>query len=125
MSLVEPTMLDRFKMLSPRKQVLSIAIALIVLILGTSLLVWTLSGGGKGKKEERLETNIDRGFGQNAVIGNLVTNQQEAVNNAAKNTNNAIRDLANSVNRDSSTFNGNRANSRYCARFPEDSTCRQ
>lgn len=111
-------------MLSPRKQVLLIVIALIVLILGTSLLVWVVSGGGKGKKEEKLETNIDRGFGQNAVIGNLVTNQQTEVNNAAKNTNNALRDLANSVNWDSSTFNGKRANSRFCERFPDDSTCK-
>jgi hypothetical protein len=91
-------------------------------ILLIALVVWIFSGGGESKKEEQLETNIDTHKGEANVIGNLVTNQQQAVNNAANTTNQAVGDLGNSVNRDSSTFNGN-STDRFCRRFCHDSTC--
>jgi hypothetical protein len=80
-------------------------------------------GSGPSKKEQQLETNIDQQKGVNAVIGNLITNQQQVVNNAANNTNKAIGDLGNSVNRPSNQFDGNRANDRFCRDFPNDPSC--
>ena len=96
-----------------------IAVGGILLI---ALIVWIFSGGGESKKEGNLGTNIDTHKGEANVIGNLVTNQQTAVNNAANITNQAVGDLGNSVNRDSSSFNGN-STDRFCQRFPNDSTC--
>jgi hypothetical protein len=79
-------------------------------------------GSGPDKKDQQIQSNIDQQKGVNAVIGNLVTNQEQVVNNAANNTNQAVNDFHNSVNRDSSTFGGN-STERFCQRFPCDSTC--
>jgi hypothetical protein len=95
--------------------------AALVLILAIALVVWIFSGSGSGKIE-RLETNRDVHKGEAGVISNLVTNQQQEVNGAAKQTNEGIGNFHSSVNRDSSTFNGN-GTDRFCERFPNDSTC--
>lgn len=95
--------------------VLGIAVAIVV------LLAWYCSSG-TDRKGQQMESNIDVHKGEANVIGNLVTNQETEVNSAANSTNQALGNLANSVNRDSSTFNGNSTN-RFCERFPNDSTC--
>lgn len=100
-----------------------IGVLAIVLVLVMSYVF--CGGSGPDKKTEQLESNIDQQKGVNAVIGNLVTNQQQVVNNAANNTNKAIGDLGNSVNRPSNQFDGNRANDRFCRNFPNDPSCKR
>lgn len=97
-------------------------VATIVAVLAISLLVWVFSGGGKGKIENQLESNIDQGKGRESVIGNLVTNQQEVVNRASNQKDKDLLDLNNTQLRDSSTFEGS-STERFCRRFPCDSTC--
>lgn len=97
-----------------------IAVGGIVLLLVLSYVF--CGGSGPDKTDQQIQSNIDQQKGANAVIGNLVTNQQKEVNNAANITNQALGNFANSVNRDSSTFGGN-STDRFCERFPHDSTC--
>jgi hypothetical protein len=97
-----------------------VAVLAVVLIIVASYVF--CGGSGPDKKEEKLESNIDQHKGEEKIQEQLVTNQQQEVNGAAKNTNEAIGNLRNSVNRDSSTFNGN-STDRFCERFPNDSTC--
>jgi hypothetical protein len=94
----------------------------LVLIIAGYYVFFGGSSSGPDKKEEQIESNIDQHQGEAGVIANQVTNQQQEVDDAATNTNEAIGNLHNSVNRDSSTFNGNGTN-RFCERFPCDSTC--
>jgi hypothetical protein len=96
----------------------------LALVLIAGRLTDFAAAADRSKKEQQLETNIDQQKGVNAVIGNLITNQQQVVNNAANNTNKAIGDLGNSVNRPSNQFDGNRANDRFCRDFPNDPSCK-
>lgn len=101
------------------KPSIAIGIVIVALIL---LGVWSFSGGSNTKIEQDL-SNVSEHKGEANVIGNLVTNQQQAVNNAANNTNKAIDDLHDSVNRPSNSFNGKGANDRFCRDFPNDPSC--
>lgn len=121
MSLIDP---GWFEKLSIKQRLYVVIIGLIGLVLLVSLVIWIFSGGGTTKKEKDLGSNIDRQIGVNSVIGNLVANQQEAVNNAANNTNRALNILRNSDNIDSSVLTGN-SEDKFCQRFPNDSTCEE
>lgn len=90
----------------------------IVLII--ALIWWAFSSG---PSEIPIITNIGVDQGKNAVIGNLVANQEKNVNKLANTTNQAVNDVGNSINRDSSTFNGDGAGDRFCRDFPLDSSC--
>jgi len=81
------------------------------------------SGRNQKKIEKTKEEILIDKTEANAINGQR-TNVQTEVNNAASNTNNAFNNFDNSVNRDSSQFDGNTANSRFCKRFPLDSSCR-
>lgn len=120
MTLINPNWFERR---SPRERLLILALGLILLIFAISAIVWVLSGGGKGKKEEQLETNIDRQIGINAVVTNIKTNAEVQANEATNQSNQATANFSNSVNRDSSTFTGN-STDKFCRRFPSDSSCR-
>jgi hypothetical protein len=98
-----------------------------VLVLAGVLIIvgsYIFCGGSNGPSptEANLQSNVDQGKGAAKVIVNQVTNQQQEVNGAAKQTNEGIGNFHSSVNRDSSTFNGN-GTDRFCERFPNDSTC--
>jgi hypothetical protein len=99
---------------------------ILVFLAGVVLMIfviWYFWGGSDNKKEQEIQSNIDVHKGEANVIGNLITNQKEAVNNAAKNTNQAINALGNSINRPSNSFDGNSASDRFCRDFPSDPSC--
>lgn len=60
------------------------------------------------------------------TIAGEVENGKKIANQQAVNSNAAVNKFNHSVERDSNLFSGNRAavNSRYCQRFPNDSSCR-
>lgn len=115
MSLVAPTWIER---LSNKQKVAVIVTALIAVLILILLILWAFSGSGK--KEGELIGNIGEANGQNAVIANVIRNQNEVVKNAEEKSNEAGNALNLSINRPSNQFDGNRANDRYCRNFPED-----
>lgn len=114
MSLIDPNFFQRHR--------IALAIGGVILLLFIVGGFFAYCTNGLDKKEKEIQSNIDQQIGVNAVLANQISNQQGVVNDAANNTNQALGDLANSVNRDSSTFNGNGTNE-FCRRFCDDSTC--
>jgi hypothetical protein len=97
------------------------ALALVLILAG----LYAFCGDtGRNEKNERIESNIDQHKGEANVISNLVDNQNGVVTNAATNTNQAVNALNNSINRPSNSFDGNRANDRFCRDFPTDPSCK-
>ena len=119
MSLIEPSWPAKIIGAIKEHWILSL-IAFGVLII---LLIWLLGSGGSDKKIDQDVSNISEHKGEANVIGNLITNQQTEVNNAANKTNKAVNELGDSVNRPSNSFNGNGANDRFCRDFPGDPSC--
>lgn len=100
-----------------------------LIILGSALvllaiIIWAYSGG-KPKDETPLIVNQGIDQGKNAIVGNLIANEEKVVVNAEINANKANANLANSVQRDSNVFSGNGfdADDAFCSRFPKDSSC--
>ena len=100
---------------------LAVMIGAVIAVI--ALGVWLFFGNGRNDRNDQLEKWIEYQKGVNSVITNQINAQQKEVNNASKNTNQALGDLGNSVNRDSSTFNGDGAGDRFCRDFPNDSSC--
>jgi hypothetical protein len=96
---------------------------LIAALITIGLLWWAYSGDGVSEHERKDAVNIGIDIGKNAVQANLMVNQEKEVNNAANQSNQAGNALNRSVDRDSSTFNGNSSGDRFCRDFPDDSTC--
>src|SRR5438445_2595049 len=118
MSLINP---NWFEKLTPRGKVYAIIAALLAVLIIILVIFWAFSGGKKD--ENPLINNIGVANGVNGVLTNLVTNQEGVVKNAEINTNQAGNALNKSVNRPSNSFDGNRANSRFCRDFPGDPSC--
>lgn len=109
--------------LSEKQWKIAIPIACVLALALLALFFWVYSDGHK--KEGELIGNIGIEQGKNAVIANLVTNQEKAVNAAEQESKNAETNFNQSVNRDSSTFNGgfDESTNAFCRRFACDSGC--
>lgn len=103
-----------------------LAVLMTLAIVALLAVVWAMSGNdvptGKGK-DLVVNESIDQG--KNAVVANLVTNQQQVVNNATNVSNQAGNALNVSINRPSTQFNSNRTvvNDRFCRDFADDPSC--
>lgn len=97
-------------------------IVLLIVALGLIALIWW-AYSDSSEKEMELIGNISEQNGQNAVIGNLVGNQQNVVNGKANITNQRLDELNRSINRPSNSFNGAGADDRFCRNFPNDPSC--
>ena len=93
-------------------------------ILLIALTFWLFFGDGRNNKNEQLESNIDQQKGVNSVLVNQANQLGNEVKAKSQNTNEAVNAVNQSVNRDSSTFNGNGASDRFCRDFPDDSSCK-
>lgn len=93
-------------------------VVLALMLIGFGVWLFT-----SNRAVEKLDDDINQQKGVNSVIEKQIVNAEQDVNNAKENTNQAQMDFDNSVRRDSNSFVGN-ANAKFCARFPDDSSCK-
>ncbi len=120
MTMIDPTW---FEKRTPRQQLAIVVGVLVLILLAVAFVMWLYSDDTL--KQGELKGNIGVANGANAVVGNLVNNQNQVIKNAEINANKASDDLNASVNRPASQFDGNRANDRFCRNFPNDPGCRR